>query len=279
MAMNPIVTQSNADSLFAGANLHPLTDTIPTALIITEATKGGTVEGDSPYARVPFVDDVDASVVGEGKQITAVDPNLHELHFTTHKIGVIAPYSFETSQNPTATTLLSASLRRSILKKADKLFLQGDGLNIKGLGEIENVVDGGSIDGNTGLDPLLDAIATVSDNGGNPTSLIMNHGTWAGLVKLKDSSGRYLVPRDSTNTPTPALFGIPVVLNNNAEQGTVILNDRTQVLAVYSQVRGATSRDFLFDSDALVMRITFRMGFGVPRPNRIAKLTVATSGK
>ena len=61
------------------------------------------------------------------------------------------------------------------------------------------------------------------------------------------------------NSPTPAIYGVPIVLNMQTPAGTILLNDSDQAY---------------FANDSLAIRVTMRLGFGVLRPNRLARLTV-----
>ncbi|MBI0064543.1 hypothetical protein [Bifidobacterium polysaccharolyticum] len=65
---------------------------------------------------------------------------------------------------------------------------------------------------------------------------------------------------------------------------TILLNDSSQVLSAASQVLSAasqaavaTSDQAYFANDSLAIRVTMRLGFGVLRPNRLARLTINTA--
>ena len=81
---------------------------------------------------------------------------------------------------------------------------------------------------------------------------------------------------DIANSPTPAIYGIPIILNMQTPAGTILLNDSSQVLSAASQA-AATSDQAYFANDSLAIRVTMRLGFGVLRPNRLARLTVNTA--
>ena len=76
------------------------------------------------------------------------------------------------------------------------------------------------------------------------------------------------------NSPTPAIYGIPIILNMQTPAGTIPLNDSIQVLSAASQAAVATSNQAYFANDSLAIRVTMFPGFGVSRPNRLAQLTV-----
>ena len=137
-----------------------------------------------------------------------------------------------------------------------------------------DMIDAGDINETTGLTPLLDAIGKVGDNGGSPTGIIMGYGTWANLHKLNDKNNRPLIATDVANSPTPAIYGIPIILNMQTPAGTILLNDSSQVLSAVSQAAIACSDQAYFANDSIALRVTMRPGFGVLRPNRLARLSV-----
>ncbi|WP_258561452.1 phage major capsid protein [Bifidobacterium asteroides] len=163
---------------------------------------------------------------------------------------------------------------KAITDKADRLLLQGDEAGIKGLALTPDMIDAGDINAATGLNPLLNAIGKVGDNGGSPTGIIMGYSTWASLLKLTDRNDRPLIATDMANSPTPAIYGILIILNMQTSADTILLNDSSRVLSAASQAAVATSDQAYVANDSMAIRVTMRLGFGVLRPNRLARLTV-----
>lgn len=201
-------------------------------------------------------------------------PRPERKYVHTHKIAVLTPISNEAAEYTQTTSLIQAGMVKAITGKADRLLLQGDQGDIKGLALTPDMIDAGDINEATGLTPLLDAIGKVGDNGGSPTGIIMGYGTWANLLKLNDKNNRPLIATDVDNSPTPAIYGIPIILNMQTPAGTILLNDSSQVLSAVSQAAIASSDQAYFANDSIALRVTMRLGFGVLRPNRLARLTV-----
>ena len=272
---NIITTGTGKEGLWPGSTFYPAQTIAPDALIFSQTSVGGTISGDGPVARIPYIKDgLDAAIVAEGTRITETDPDLSEMYVHTHKIAILTPISNEAADHTQTTSLIQAGMVKAITDKADRLLLQGDEAGIKGLALTPDMIDAGDINAATGLNPLLDAIGKVGDNGGSPTGIIMGYSTWASLLKLTDRNDRPLIATDMANSPTPAIYGIPIILNMQTPAGTILLNDSSQVLSAASQAAVATSDQAYFANDSLAIRVTMRLGFGVLRPNRLARLTV-----
>lgn len=272
---NIITTGTGKEGLWPGGTFYPAQQITPDALIFSQTSVGGSISGDGPVARIPYIKDgLDAAIVAEGTRITETDPDLSEMYVHTHKIAVLTPISNEAAEYTQTTSLIQAGMVKAITGKADRLLLQGDQGDIKGLALTPDMIDAGDINETTGLTPLLDAIGKVGDNGGSPTGIIMGYGTWASLLKLNDKNNRPLIATDVANSPTPAIYGIPIILNMQTPAGTILLNDSSQVLSAVSQAAIASSDQAYFANDSIALRVTMRLGFGVLRPNRLARLTV-----
>lgn len=101
-----------------------------------------------------------------------------------------------------------------------------------------------AVNGDLGLDHLLDAIGLAMASNNDPTSgfkWFMRSNTFIKLRKLKDGGGKYLIEPDPTLQGAYRLFGIPVTVTNRIPEiaGTPV---RTSVvLADMSKV--AVARD------------------------------------
>ncbi|NMN02364.1 phage major capsid protein [Bifidobacterium panos] len=263
------------------------------ALIFDQTTATMRLETDSDMVQVPYVDgDLNADLVNEGAEISPKDARMSVITVTTRKIANLTVISRETYTKLSSsasgagreTSFVEGffnSFTNSVTEKADQLLLANQPTEDKpgptGLLHTTGIVDGGNITDT--LDPLLDAIATVSDNGGTPTSIIMGYDSWAYLLKLRDSEGRSVIAADVANTPTPMLYGLPVILNRHTPRNTILLNDRHEIVSAYGPVEIARTDDRYFEQDSIGLRWTFRMGFGVVHPKRLAKLTTGASSK
>lgn len=282
-----LITNDNKGA-FSDSKFIPASEALQEALILTQAVRGPVIEGDAPMLRIPYVSESpDAEIVGEGLAIDEKNPVLSEITVGTKKIGILIVVSREAMYAEGVSMMLTDDMRTQIRRKADAMFLHNTptasyaavpeaGLAAyaepAGLVNTPGIVDGGNI--TDSINPLLETLGTLGDNGAAPSAIIMSYGTWAKLLQISDANGRPLVARDVANSPTPVLYGIPVILNSQAPASTLIIVDKTQIVASCNGVNMASSDQRYFERDSLGMRITMRLGWGVIRPNRIAKLTI-----
>lgn len=265
--------------------LFPANEVVPEALVFTQTTIGDEIDGDKPSLVVPYVRIPSAAeIVTEGAQITEKDTTIGEMAIYTQKVAVLNVVSNEIARNMNLTDMLSGSLLQAVIDKADAILLQNPAHDDEdsttspvGLFNTPGAVNGRTLDGTDGLDPIVSAIATVTGNGGTPTSIILNHATWATLLQLKFADGRPIISADNGNSPTPLLFGLPVVINRQAPNGKILIHSKEETISAISGVILSTSTDRYFDRDSAAWRVTFRLGWGVIRPNRLAVITVNTS--
>lgn len=276
-----MVLNTTANKAAYPDSIITLAETAPDALVLNSlvATKGPVISGDAPSARLAFVsEDVAANIVKEGQQIAEGDPALSELIVRTSKIAVLSNMSNESYESAVASSLVTESARRAVTKKADAVLLanavtEGQPTGLANLEGIVTIAGGKYAD----LNPILEAIGSVAANGATPTALVMNYATWTQLLKLTAKDGRSLISPDVANAAQPVLFGVPVVLNAAAPADSVLVLDAAEIVASYSDVTTAVSTDALFTYDSVQIRLTMRLGFGVIRPNRIAKVTFTTA--
>lgn len=254
---------------------------LPEALVFTESSIAANIQGDKPLVVVPFVATPStAEIIAEGAEIDETDPGVNELAFNTKKIGVLNILSREMNSDSDLSNMLTDSLINAVTDKADTVFLQNPAPETgktapTGLFNTPGVV-AGELTGATGLNGLIAAISAVTTNGGSPTSIILNYVTWGKLLQFRYNDGRPLIgadtPRDGLGRPT--LYGIPVVLNRHAPDDKVLVNDANNVISAAGTVDAQISLERYFEKDSVGVRVTFRFGFGVIRPNRLAVLTV-----
>lgn len=263
-----IVTTADKGA-FPDVSYFPPEEIVPEALIRIVGTEAGSIEGDEPKVRVPFVsDDVTADFVDEGADITAADPTLDELEFATGKVAVLTKVSREAYSKRGIVGLLSTSLRRSVTTKADATFL-GSAVPPLGLASTVGVIDAGTLGVN--LDAIHDAITACQLNGGNPTALLMDPASWGVIMNLKAAtdSNQSLVDANS-----PTLANLPRYVSNHMPSGTLLVVDRSQIITAVGMVALSTSEHRYFEADSLALRVTWRIGWGIVRPDRHAKVTV-----
>lgn len=249
-------------------------DEIPDALILQTATVVGSIEGDAPAVRVPYVlDDGVAGFVAEGDPIADAEQEFSETVVTTGKIAALGKYTYETLAQPNAARMVVDSLKRSVVTKGNAAYL-GNSTAPLGLLNTVGITDGGAVGDN--LDTLIDAVAGIEDDGGTATHIIVAPGAWATMSKLKKGTGseESLLGAGTADTERK-LLGLPVLVTPAMPADGVLVLDRSAVLAAQSPLRLARSEDAFFASDVIAVRLTWRIGWQVMHPARVVKLTTA----
>ncbi len=251
-------------------------DVVPDALILSTANVVGKIEGDEPAIRVPYVaDDGVVGFVAEGAEIPDANQEFDEVVVLTGKVATLGKYSFETLRQPEAARMVVDSLSRNVVKKANAAYLGNlatdDGPT--GLLNTAGITNGGAVADD--LDPLIDAIASIEDDGGTATHIIASPTAWASLSKLKRAadSNESLVGAGVV-AATRALLGLPVLVTPAMPDSSLLVSDKSAIIGAQSPVRLARSEDAYFSSDAIGVRVTWRLGWKVMHSARVAKLTI-----
>jgi HK97 family phage major capsid protein len=257
-------------------------DVVDEALILQTATVAGRVEGDEPVLRVGYVDDDDANFVLEGQPIPEADPALNEVVIATGKVAQLVQISYEQWMQSQAAESLSASVRRAIVKKANSAYLGNAAtvtgevalpglLNVDGVTSLETPVDGN-------LDNLVDFLAALEGIGSTPTAIITDPTGWATLRKQKtaDGSNESLLGA-GTDDAERRLLDLPVIVTPAMPAGQGLIIDSAAIVAAVGEVRVANSVDAAFERDAVMLRATWRVGWGAVRPERIGKFTIGAA--
>lgn len=272
------ITTSGIESAY-GATAFPSTDAIPDALVHSQSRVSAVIEGDSPALHVPYIaTQSTAQIVKEGDAIPEGGASASEMIVYTRKVASIETITNEAKSSEQMTQMLTASLNTAIMDKANAVFLQNPKpsgeTSPTGLFNLDNV-NTGTLTGS--LDAIVEGIAAVSSKGGTPTSIIMNHGTWAKLLLLKYTDGRPMIAPSVADSPTPMLYGLPVVLTKAAPESKLLINDANEVISAVGSVNLNGSEDAEFSKDKYMLRGTFRLGWGVIHPDRLAVITVSTT--
>lgn len=273
------ITTSGIESVY-GATAFPSTAAIPDALVHSQSRVSAVIEGDSPALHVPYIaTQSTAQIVKEGDAIPEGGAAASEMIVYTRKVASIETITNEAKSSEQMTQMLTASLNTAIMDKANAVFLQnpkpGDSeTSPTGLFNLEKV-NTGTLTGS--LDAIVEGIAAISSKGGTPTSIIMNHGTWAKLLLLKYTDGRPMIAPSVADSPTPMLYGLPVVLTKAAPESKLLINDANEVISAVGSVNLNGSEDAEFSKDKYMLRGTFRLGWGVIHPDRLAIITVSTT--
>lgn len=219
-------------------------------------------------------EDVAASWVAEGAEITPDDPVLDEITVTPAKVAGLTIISRELANDssPDAMRMVGDSLSRSIIEQVDRAFLRRlpspapTGLPYE---TATSMVTAGSDDTErtaTYAYALRFAISDVKSQGGAPTSLVMNPADVFALSTITESetSRRPLLEQTST------FDGLPVIQSAHVPAGRAWIMDASQVFTVMREgVEIAMSEHSHFTSDRISIRATLRVGFGFPYPKRL----------
>jgi HK97 family phage major capsid protein len=249
-------------------------DVVPQALILQTSTVAGSVDGDQPAVRVAYVDDAEsAAYIAEASAITEDDPTLAEIVVRTKKISRLVNLSNEQYRQDQTAEQLAASVSRDLVRKADASYI--DDTSPVGLQSVPGIVAGGHIGAAAGLDALIDLIAQLESNGAVPTHIVLDPLGWAELRKLKVggvSTNESLLGAGVTDAALLVL-GLPVLKSRFITPYHGLVVDSSAVVSAIGPVSIAVSEHSLFASDSVQLRATWRIGWGVTRPDRIGKFT------
>jgi HK97 family phage major capsid protein len=277
--MPAITTETTAKAWSPDIQFFPASEVIPEALVLTTSTVAGAIEGDEPAIRVAYVDDADAQFTAEGGDIPEAEPSLSEVLVHTGKVTLLVKVSREQyNQNGTAN-MLSESARRAVLKKANEAYLSQvipTSPNVTppaGILNIPGIQDGGEVA--TNLDALADAFTLVETAGGTVTHILAAPDSWGALRKLKTGTGSNLsLLGAGTDDAEKRILNTPVYTSNAVPSGRLALIDSSAIVSAAGEVQVAVSEHAYFGSDSIALRVTFRFGQNVVRPERVVKLSL-----
>ncbi len=262
---------------------HPA-DVVPQALILVASNVAGSIEGDQPSVRVAYVEDDEAQFTAEADLIPEATPALSEVQIFTGKITQLIRLSNEQYRQQGTDIQLAKSAQRAVIKVADAAFLSQvaptppDVQPAAGLLNIAGLVDGGEV--GTNLDELVNLQAAIQVNGGQPSHIIVDPLGWAELRKLKtnDVDSNESLTGAGVTDAVPMLLSLPVIVNKECPPYSGVLIDKAAVVSAVGQVYVSVSDQRYFEYDSALLRITWRIGQNVVRPDRCGKFTVAGPG-
>lgn len=268
-----ITTSAGPKGLYPDQTFVP-EDIVPDALIYQLATVAGGIEGDEPAVRVPYVvEDPAVGFVPEGAEIDVDNPELDEIVVRTGKLAVISRQSNESARYGEAARMVAQSLARAVTVKANTALL-GNTADPTGLLNLTGINDAGTL-GADNLDAIGDAITAVEVAGGNATHITMDPASWGVIRGMKTATGSALpllgAPADQAER---RLFGVPVIVTPQMTPGNVLVTDQSTIIAAAGPIRLAQSEHVYYTTDSLARRVTWRIGWGVVHPSRLAKVSV-----
>lgn len=272
-------------------------EVLPDALIYQLATMAGSIEGDAPVVRVPYVaEDPTVGFVREGDEIGVTDPKMDEVLVRTAKLAHITRQTNESAAYADASNMLAASMSRAMTVKANRAFLGNAGtpavdledraaafepvglLNTPGLTESDTYALWIQDDASGRLDSIVNMMATVEANGGTPTHITTDPQTWAWLATRTTSAESNVPLLGAPGQQTARqLFGLPVIVTNAMSKRGLLITDRSNIVAADSALQLATSSEHFFGSDSLARRATWRLGWNMVHVDRTAFLEVSTA--
>lgn len=253
---------------------------LPEALVLTDTTTVGAIEGDQPVIEVAYLTDDAADFVAEGAEIDEADPALASATIHTRKIAQLVRITNEMFRQDQTPAELARSVERALTRKADQALLAQTAPTAPAVAPVAGILNtpGLSVevmdDGN--LDALIDLEAKVRAAGANPTSWILSPATWAEIRKLKaaaSGSNVNLLGAGTENT-MPMLLSIPVKVNAAIPAGSGVLIDSSAVLTAVGPVHVTVDESAYFAHDSVGIRATWRTGHTLPRPARIGVFTI-----
>jgi HK97 family phage major capsid protein len=197
--------------------------------------------------------------------------------------------------NPAVDQLVTTDLAKRIVALEEIAFLEGTGtgqptgilntaeVNSKTITNAEDpAVEGGL------LDVILESIAQVQLNWGQPSAIVMHPRTWTRILKSRDAAGHYTIaprniftagydpqtPRTFVEGPEQTLFGVTVVLSNRipvtkgtlGNESRIIVGDFAEALILDRQgITVDESPHVYFTSNQTVFRAESRVGFTAAR--------------
>ncbi|MCT2179573.1 phage major capsid protein [Kocuria sp. p3-SID1433] len=282
MALNPTTTRDAAKAFAPDLVAFTPQEAVPEALILKASTvvsQSGI--GDAPSVLVPWVREESATWAAEGAELDLTPPGLSQVQINVRKVTQFFTVSnelwnAEAANNP---EVLSTSSMRAVTKAANTAFVQGVATAanpLVGIANTEGIIEGGNI--TTSLDPLADSIAQIEANGGAPSVILANPIAWGRLRNLKTATNANTsLLGAGTEDQGKRLFGIEVITSAAVPEDQMVIIDKNSIASVVSQVDVAVSEHAAFRNDSTALRTTWRLGWAVQHPDRLATITVGAA--
>lgn len=267
-------------------------DVIPDSIILQTSTIAGRVEGDRNLIRVPYVSDTEASYVKEDEDIPFSNTRRAEKVIRTAKMASFDVSSVEQLAQENAATMLGNAMCARVNSAAERAYLwqerdprittDANGIDTwpddpdvwpPGILTDPGVVTGDPI--TKSLDPIADALGVLQANYSNPTHILVDPVGWSHLRKLKvaERSNQSLIGAGVEDSEL-RLFGLPVLVNPAMLPGKLAVIDKSVILSAVGPLVLSTSEHALFRSDSVALRVTWRFGARIIRPERCAVVPI-----
>lgn len=254
-------------------------DVVPDALILQISTVAGSVEGDAVAMIVPYVVDAAVAFVAEGVAPAIAEPAMAGCTVFTAKLSQVIAVSREQLGQSRASELLTHSMSRAITNAANTAFMTqaapvGPAVSPPaGLLNVAGVTAGGAIADD--LDALTDTLAVLQSAGATPTHVLASPTAWASLSKFKSATGAATTLLGAgVQAGERTIGGLPVIVTTALGTNKLLIVDKSAVISAVGQIQLAKSEDAYFSADVVALRATWRIGWNVVHPARIASMTV-----
>lgn len=238
-------------------------------LISKVTTVAGSVEGDEPSLLVGYADDVDAAFTPEGTEITEQDAVLGEHVVNTHKVASLVYVSNELDRTGNAAEAISSGMRRGLSAKANNALFNN---TASPEGILLNSGLAAPVALGTSLDSFNTAYWGIAETGVTPNFVVAHPTAMAALGSLKSATGSNVpLVQDMT------VMGLPVHVSTAVAADTFLMGHTSATVSAVGPLRLAKSQDAAFSLDSTAIRLTWRFGFSVVRPDRLAVITTAAA--
>ena len=125
-------------------------------------------------------------------------------------------------------------------------------------------------------DSFLDGIGIARANEVKPNRWFLSPADYLAVRKIKDSTGRYILQPDLTQTGQEVLFGVPVTVTSRIPAGKAVLADMSLV-AIARDLSPTVTVDSsrYFDTDEVALRVVARFDLALLQPKAVTILTAA----
>lgn len=125
-------------------------------------------------------------------------------------------------------------------------------------------------------DSFLDGIGIARANEVKPNRWFLSPADYLAVRKIKDSTGRYILQPDLTQTGQEVLFGVPVTVTSRIPTGKAALADMSLV-AIARDLSPTVTVDSsrYFDTDEVALRVVARFDLALLQPKAVTVLTAA----
>lgn len=219
--------------------------------------------------------------VGEGAQIPEASVGMDEvtmLPSTLKSLKVLSRVTSEVLRSSAVAldSILKQRLTTDTAAALDTALFTSTGSSntIKGLLNQTGVATG-VLDASE-PDSFLDGIGIARANEVKPNRWFLSPADYLAVRKIKDSTGRYILQPDLTQTGQEVLFGVPVTVTSRIPAGKAVLADMSLV-AIARDLSPTVTVDSsrYFDTDEVALRVVARFDLALLQPKAVTILTAA----